>query len=151
MIRIENTRFGSLTLDEEGALRFPRGVLGFPGEDRFVLVEREGHAVGFLQSLKTASLCFPVVGGELFLPDYPRPEGAVLAREAGLDCDDPTLLVIVAARSGAAHLTANLLAPLVIDPVTRTGAQVVLDSRVFSAEHALEKPASRSVPSNRQP
>jgi flagellar assembly factor FliW len=140
MIRIEGTRFGVVEVPEDTVITFPNGMVGFPKETRFVLLERgEGKLVGYLQSLATPSLAFPVTDGAYF-PDYPTPSTIELAQAAGIDTEDLALLVIVAAHPETKALVANLLAPLVIDVVSRVGAQCVLDSRKYSAAHSLADP-----------
>ena len=45
MIRIEGTRFGLVEVEEEAVIALPNGLVGFPAEDKFVLLERgEGRA-----------------------------------------------------------------------------------------------------------
>jgi flagellar assembly factor FliW len=72
-------------------------------------------------------------------PDYPRPDATQIAHDAGLGSSDVAVLVIVAANKGRG-LVANMLAPLIIDRSTRTGAQIVLDPRLYSAEAQLRPP-----------
>lgn len=140
MMRIEGTRFGAIEVAAESVIRFPNGLVGFPGETEFVLLERTGgKLVGYLQSVRTPSLAFPVMDGAGF-DGYPDPPVATLAASVGLETADLALLVIVAANPQTKLLQANLLAPLLVDVVTRHGAQCVLDPRRFSATHVLADP-----------
>lgn len=140
MIRIEGTKFGTIEVDESTLIHFPNGLVGFPAETQFVLLERAGgKLVGYLQSVKTPELAFPVMDGTGF-ENYPEPSAAVLAASVGLDAADLALLVIVAANPQTKLLQANLLAPILVDVPTRTGAQCVLDPRKFSASHSLADP-----------
>jgi flagellar assembly factor FliW len=93
--------------------------------------------VAWLQSLDVPGLAFPVVDGACVGPAYPRPTPQELAKNAGLGSTDLALLVIVAATGQQNGLVANMLAPLLVDLQSRTGAQVVLDHRVFSASAPL--------------
>jgi flagellar assembly factor FliW len=140
MIRIEGTRFGVVEVDDQAVIDFPNGLVGFPQETRFVLLERGvGRPVGYLQSTRTPSLAFPVTDGSFF-PGYPDPPLAELARSVGLGDEDLAVLVIVATNSQTRSLEANMLAPLVVDVSTRQGAQVVLDARKYSATASLADP-----------
>jgi flagellar assembly factor FliW len=131
-MRIAGTRFGEIDIDDGKEIVFPRGLIGFADARRYVLIEPRGRgAVAWLQCLEIPALAFPVVDGAAIGADYPRPSAAELAVEAGLAADDLALLVVVAARKGEG-LVANLLAPIVIDLTSRTGAQVVLDHKRFS-------------------
>jgi flagellar assembly factor FliW len=137
MIRIEGTKFGTIEVAAETVIHFPNGLVGFPAETQFVLLERSGgKLVGYLQSMRTPGLAFPVMDGSGF-ESYPEPSSEALANSVGLATSDLALLVIVAANPQSKQLQANLLAPILVDVATRTGAQCVLDPRKFSATHAL--------------
>ena len=161
MLTIEGTRFGDVSVPNEAIIHFPRGLIGFAAEDRFVLLERGPKSqIGYLQSVTTPKLCFPVVDGAVAGKDYPRPTAPELARDVGLSADDVAVLVVVAVSSPDKPLKANLLAPIVVDATSRTGAQVVLDHRRFTAAADLEsdKPPSHlasrltpPAPPTRQP
>lgn len=139
MIRLAKTRFGDIEVDDARTVTFPRGLIGFPDARRFVLLEPRGRApVAWLQSLDVPELAFPVVDGARIDPSYPQPAPQELARGAGLGASELALMVIVAATGQQRGLVANMLAPLVVDLESRTGAQVVLDHRVFSASAPLD-------------
>jgi flagellar assembly factor FliW len=136
MIRIEETRFGTVEVETARIIRFPNGLVGFPEESEFVLLERsEGKLVAYLQSVRTPSLAFPIVDSALFA-DYPNPSAETLARDCGLPDTDLAVLVIVAV-STHKTLEANLLAPIVVDLTSHTAVQAVLDARKFSAAAPL--------------
>jgi flagellar assembly factor FliW len=143
-MELAGTRFGDIELDDTKAIVFPRGLVGFPDARRYVLLDPQGAGqVAWLQSLDTPELAFPVVDGTSIDGTYPDPSPAKLAHEAGLGAGDVALLIVVAVKKGQG-LVANLLAPLVIDLEARSGAQVVLDPRRYSASvpiGAAERPA----------
>jgi len=137
-MRIAGTRFGSIEVDEERAMTFPRGLIGFPDKRRYVLLEPRGNSrVAWLQSLEMPALAFPVLDGTGFGDEYPQPRAKELAKTAGLGMTEVAVLVVVAVASESKGLLANMLAPLVVDLETRTGAQVVLDHHRFSAATPL--------------
>jgi len=138
VIHLSNTRFGDIEVDDSRSVTFPRGLIGFPDARRFILLEPRGRApVAWLQSIDVPELAFPVVDGACIDPSYPQPAPPELARAAGLGATELALMVIVAATGHQRSLVANMLAPLVVDLESRTGAQVVLDHRVFSASAPL--------------
>ncbi|MBM4377073.1 MAG: flagellar assembly protein FliW [Deltaproteobacteria bacterium] len=140
MIRIEGTKFGAVEVDETAVIRFPNGLVGFPAETEFVLLERSGgKLVGYLQSLRTPGLAFPVMDAAQF-DGYPEPSLSELASGAGLPTDDLAVLVIVSVNPQTKLLQANLLAPLLVHVASRTAAQCVLDPQRFSATHTLADP-----------
>lgn len=67
-----------------------------------------------------------VIDPDAFFPDYaPRIDGDVLA-SIGSDAAHAVRLVVVRPADGGDPATANLLAPLVLDPASGTAVQTVL-------------------------
>jgi flagellar assembly factor FliW len=139
MPRVDTEQFGALDYAEESTLLFPRGLPGFENCRRFVLLDDPALTpLVHLQSLETAGLCFlalPVrsidAGYETSLANEDR---EVLGMENQTQATLDLALLSVAADG---RLTANLLAPLVIDLATQRGVQAVrLDTR-YSHQHVL--------------
>lgn len=138
MIRIEGTRFGTIELEDDAIISFPNGIVGFPNETRFALLERaKGGAIAYLQSLTTPQLALPVMDGASFGEDYPNPTAAELAVQVGLETSEPLVLVVVVARATEPRLSANLLAPIIVAADTKKAAQVVLDPHRYAAAFAI--------------
>jgi flagellar assembly factor FliW len=101
---------------------------GFPDDRHFVLVRVEESDVLYaLTSMESPGLRFLVVPPAPFFPDYaPEIDDETLA---ALDVSDPAnllILLVITAGDNASDVTANLMAPIVLDQVTRRAAQVVL-------------------------
>ena len=114
---------------------FRGGLPGFPGLERFALVQWGDEAGPFslLRSLEDEGLSFVVVPPALFFPDYEPVVSDDTAAEIGAtSADDVMLLVIVTVKQPVAESTANLLGPLVINVHDLRGAQAVLDPDRFS-------------------
>ena len=143
MAEILTRQFGPLDYEESAVVEFPSGLPGFESHRRFVLIERPALApLVFLQSL-SGELCFPSAPVKAIDPNYElamTPEDAHL-----LGCQEFSALVCLAIVTAPEDgpLTANLLAPVVIDSRTRRGVQAVrMDSR-YSHRHAVgETPCS---------
>lgn len=126
MIDLEQTRFGDLSVPEECLITLRGGLLGFPNDTRFVLVERAKGPVAFLQSVDSPALALPVMDGSMLSPAYPAHAPELLARLAGVSAADLTISVVVAVDAADRSLRANLVAPIVVDAATRRGAQIIL-------------------------
>ncbi len=138
MLVIEGTRFGRVEVDPRAVIRFPQGLVGFPEAKSFVLLEREeGKMIAYLQCIEAPELAFPIADGVIFGPTYPQPSVETLAGLHGLAGEDLALMVILAVNPQTKNLEANLLAPIIVDVEARSGAQVVLDARKFSAQVPL--------------
>ncbi len=147
MIRLEKTRFGTITLDESAQIKFPRGLIGFSTETTFALLERERGPIAYLQSLMTPGIALPVIDARFLQPAYPDAAGDHLAGLAGVEPDDLLVLVVLAIEPDDGSLRANLLAPLVVDAKNRIGAQILLDpERYGPSVQIAEAMAKRTTP-----
>jgi flagellar assembly factor FliW len=114
-------------------------MLGFPEHERFGLARLdENGAVCDLRSLDDPDLRFVVVPPALFFPDYaPEITDATAEQLQARTADDLVALVVVTLGGEPNEATANLLAPVVLNPAQRLAAQVVLDDSTLSLRAPL--------------
>jgi flagellar assembly factor FliW len=108
-------------------IEFVRPMPGFPDHRRFVLTRMDEAGLLYaLRALDDPALRFLVVAPAPFFPDYqPEVDDDTVAL---LDLRAPNqvlVLLVVSVGAAPAEATANLLAPIVVDQVTRRAAQVV--------------------------
>lgn len=111
-------------------IRFPGGLPGFAGRERFVLQQWGDEASPFslLRSVDDEELSFVVVPPSLFFPDYEPDVCDEVVESVGIaEPDDAMVLVIVTVRQPVQDSTANLLGPLVINVHDLRGVQAVLE------------------------
>jgi flagellar assembly factor FliW len=141
---LETSRFGRIEVDENRLLRFPKGILGFPEQTQYTLIQTGPDSVFYwLQAADRPELAFVVCDPQLFVPDYQAPIKAEEAESLGLE--DPTraqVLVIVNKVDGM--VTGNLQGPLVVNFVNRIGRQLVLSEKRFATRHPLMKLSERA-------
>src|SRR6185295_5077152 len=103
------------------------GLIGVPRLRRFALERGSDDTVPFhlLVSLDGTGSCLVVCDATVLWPEY-ADEVRATARTAGASA----VLAIVTARPGA--LTANLVAPPVREPVTRSAREILLDEPAWS-------------------
>jgi flagellar assembly factor FliW len=117
-------------------------VPGFPSHRDYVLVAADASGLlRWLQALDPEGPRFLVVPPAPFVPEYaPRLPGAVLTE---LDLDSPAaaeLLCVVTVPDGDVRAaTVNLRAPLVLNPATARGRQVVLADAGHPFRHPLRR------------
>jgi flagellar assembly factor FliW len=136
VILASTSRFGPLEYDGSACIWFPGGIPGFEEFRQFVLVDKPALApLIFLQSLESANLCFTAVPVAAIDANY---ELALTSDDAQIlgERADLVLLAMVAATEGGL-VTANLLAPIVINSRTRTAVQAVRADTRYSPHHPL--------------
>lgn len=125
---LETTRFGTIEVDEARLVSFQEGLPGFPQARRFALLEHSPQSpFHWLQSVEDGSLAFVVMDPMLLDSDYLKAIPQDALAELGLEeASQAAVLVIVNIQRANRTITANLLAPLVINPQNRSGKQVIL-------------------------
>lgn len=138
-MKIKTSRFGELDIDASRIITFTEGILGFPDNLRYVLLERDtGSPFKWLQSLDNGELAFVLVDPLCFLPDYRVEISKEDAEALGISNPETTaVLCIVTIGEGGASVTANLLGPIVINPHTMRARQVVLMDAQYSVQYDL--------------
>lgn len=143
---VETTRFGRIEVDESRLIVFPRGILGFPYQKHYALVQTgKDSAFYWLQSVDRPELAFVVTDPHLFVPDYRVPAKSDDLKQLNLaDACEAQVFVIVNKVEGV--LTGNLQGPLMINVETRIGKQLVLSDKKYSTRYPLmQLPTSGSV------
>ncbi len=134
---IETSRFGSVDVDENRLITFPKGVLGFPKQQSYALIQTgEESSFFWLQAVDRPDLAFVVCDPRLFVPDYRVPIRADELAQLGLE-DPAGAQVFVIVNKVDDSLTGNLQGPLVINCETRVAKQLVLSDRRYTTRHPL--------------
>jgi len=125
----EETRSRAPVIEEIPVIEMADPMPGFPGHRRFALVRLdEAGILCQLQSVEDPDLRFLVVPPQLFFPEYaPVVDDAAVEALGIRAAEDVLVLVVVNPGESAAGATANLLAPVLVNVVTRRATQVVLD------------------------
>ena len=125
---------------------FEEGLVGCPTWKRFVLIveDSEQLPVAMLQSLDDTDVTMLVADPTMVEPTYTvrltAEDRAALALGKG---KEPVLYCTLSV-SADGWITANLLAPLAINPVTRVGRQLVLNETAYSTKHTIAQVSAES-------
>lgn len=144
-IVIQSTKLGrSDSVDPETLITFQDGILGFPSIKNYLIIEDEkDHPFSWLQAVEDPDLAFFVVDPLILKPEY-QPKFSPLDLQS-LEIDDTksmTLLSIVTVpHDDPLKLSANLMAPLVINSRSRNGKQIVLNDSGYRIHEPIIKPA----------
>lgn len=115
------------------------GLPGFPGAERFLLVEIDAEGpFRLLRSVDIEGLELLVTNPHPFFPEWEMELTDHAAERIGLtDAADAVVLAIVTTGERAQDATANLFAPIVVNARTLQGAQVVLEAELDDLRRPL--------------
>ncbi|WP_341923886.1 flagellar assembly protein FliW [Nocardioides psychrotolerans] len=98
----------------------------------------DGGVLCALRSLEDPDLRFLVLPPSAFFPDYaPVIDDATVAELEISSADDVLVLVVLNAGDSLGSTTANLVAPVLVNTVTRKACQVILDDPALSISTPL--------------
>jgi flagellar assembly factor FliW len=124
------------------ALSFAEPMPGFPGYRDYVLVAADPSGkVYWLQSVAPDGPRFLAVPAAPYFPDYAPALPPAVCADLGLDgAGDADLFCVVTVPDGdVTAATANLRAPVVVNPATQQARQVVL----ADGAHPIRRPLRR--------
>jgi len=135
-LKLETRDFGQVEIDEEKTIMMPSGMPGFPGMQRFVILDREeSRPFLWYQCVDDPGLAFVIINPNLFEPDYSLDLKAV-SREMswnGEKEEDLAVYAIVNASEGIPEkITANLIGPLVINTRKKEAIQMVITGSPYA-------------------
>ena len=140
MRKADTLRFGPIEVEDEKVIHFPEGIPAFEQEHEFVLIpyDEESPYV-FLQSLQTPDLAFLMTMPFIFFPDYEFELDDENQQKLGLERQEDMLLYVLLTipQGRVQDMTANLMAPLVINAANQQARQLVLEHSPYQTKHRL--------------
>jgi flagellar assembly factor FliW len=113
-------QFGELECDDDLRLAFPKGIIGFEEWTEYVIVhDEDSEPFRWLVSTQNSDLCLPLINPLEICPEY-NPS----IPSDGEECCE--LFAVVCLRASLDDTTANLKSPIVINPKTQSGQQIIL-------------------------
>ena len=143
--------FGVVDYAREDVITFPAGIPPFVGSTRFIfLSDEKKRPLLFLQSVDDEALCFITIPVRVVDPDYQLAVEADDLRLLGRKdtrqtIDDFSCVAILTIREGG-PVTANLLAPVLVDTAKRLGVQAIRTDRLYQYAHPLDQPIRAGEP-----
>ena len=146
-MKVKTRKYGELTIDEDRILHMPKGLPGFPGLERFALLEDPKTApFCWFQSIEEPDISLVVMNPFLFKPDYRIDHlDSVLSEMGWNSVKTEELVIYVVVNIGTSgenkRITANLIGPIVINPDTKEAVQVVMSDSDYSHQHNVLDPS----------
>ena len=136
-MEIVTTRFGTLNVEDERVIHFPKGLLGFPEQTRFALIQTsEENYFFWLQCVDNPGLAFVVTDPTTFFKDYAVPLKDDLQQDLLMDDVDHAQVFVICNKVDE-WLTGNLLGPIVVNATNRLAHQVVLTDKKWTTRQPL--------------
>lgn len=138
------TRLGPVDIEADEILHFPAGILGFPQYQRYIILDHDTDSpVKWLQAVDKEDLAFPIAAPADVAPDYAVTVSAVALSALGVEsgADLRAFVILTIPRGAPERTTANLRAPVVVNPDTRMAMQVLTED-----EHPIRYPLAEASP-----
>lgn len=132
-MQITTSRFANLEYTQKDIIKFEDGILGFEEHHEFMIVDpADDTNILWLQSLKDGAIAFPMIEPKIFKPDYKLTVTPKDLNSVKMESLEGALVYsVLTIPSDITKMTANLKAPVVINPKLKTAKQIVLqDSKL---------------------
>ncbi len=135
------TDYGTVEYVPEDLIVFSDGLFGFPKLTRYLLLrlsEGNDDSMLLMVSVEDPNVIFVLINPFSLCPDYsPALTPEELACLDASDSGELSYYVICVVRNDYLENTVNLKCPLVINPQTRCGIQIILENTSYSYCHKL--------------
>ena len=127
----------------ESIVNFPEGIPGLSGQQRYVILRSdEMEPIAVLQSIEDEHVSLPVIPVHAVMTSYRLELGdedrATLEASANQDAASLICLAVLVLPGAETPASCNLLAPIVINPASMRGKQIVQVDSGYSALQPLE-------------
>ena len=141
-MEIKTTRFGTINITGDKIINMPSGMLGFPDQKRFVIIQhKEDSPFFWYQSVDDPALAFIITNPFLFKPDY-KVDLEPILKEMSWNGDGTThhleLYVVVNIPKGLPQkMTGNLIGPILINNKAHQAVQIVIADSIYTHNFPL--------------
>ncbi|MDT8272799.1 MAG: flagellar assembly protein FliW [Desulfomonilia bacterium] len=139
-MELQTVRFGTIPIQEDKVISFPKGILGFTWNKKYILLPHgENSPFLWLQSAEDGDLAFVVMSPTYVKTDYTIDIEQDVLDELGTDqTEDLEILCIVTIPQGKPEdMTINLLGPIIINARSRCAVQVITDTGKYSHRYPV--------------
>ena len=145
MLLIDTSRFGQLEVNRDRLIVFEEGILGFPSQHEYALIQTgEGSGFYWLQSVDARELAFVVCDPRLFVTDYQVSLKVEDLERIGINDPQEGQVFVIVNKVGDL-LTGNLQGPLVVNVASRKARQLVLSDKRYATRQPLMRIPVRQV------
>lgn len=138
-MKIKTARFGEMEIKDDDMITFPDGILGFPNNKKYCLIDSgDDTLILWLQSIEDSNIAFPVLEPRVFKNDYivklSQQELTQLKLE---NINQSVVFNILTIPKDVSQMTANMKAPIVVNLNEQVGKQVILQENEYALKHTM--------------
>ena len=140
MRKVYTSRFGEIEVDEKKIVHFKNGIPAFEEEHEFIILPYDEESpYYFMQSVKSPDLAFLLTIPFLFFPEYSFEIDEETEKELDITNQDEIFYytMVTIPNGSIRYMTANLLAPVVLNSKNMQAKQVVLEKSNYTTKHRL--------------
>ena len=140
MKKVNTVRFGEIEVEEEKVVHFKNGIPAFEDEHEFLIIPYDEESpYYFMQSLKTPELAFLITTPFIFFPEYVIEIDDETLDELKIKNQEDVMLysLITIPNGSVRYMTANLLAPVVLNTENMQAKQIVMEKTRYTTKHRL--------------
>jgi len=139
-LKLKTKHFGEIEIDESKIIHFPTGIIAFEEQKRFFIIDNPDENIPFswLQSVDDPDLAFVIINPFLFRKDYEFKIPDNVIQELAIQSpENVAVFSIVVVPQDITKMTANLLAPVIINTKNLKGKQIILDDKRYKTKHYI--------------
>jgi len=139
-MKLNTKYFGEIDYDSSLVINFDEGLPGFPDHKKYIILLENAKEDTFcwLQSIEDGQLAFALINIYNVKPDYnPLVNSEEVASLGSLGENNLLIYNVVVIPDDIRQMRANLRAPIVINPATRKGKQVILDNEDYQLKYKI--------------
>ena len=139
-MNLSTKHFGDIEYEETSIITFSHGLPGFPDTRQYILIgdNTPNDLFYWLQCLDDVDIAFALIDVYQLMPSYNPLVDPGLIEELG-DLSEGQLEIynITVIPEELKQIRVNLKAPIVINPVTQRGMQVIVSNEEYSIRHYI--------------
>lgn len=142
-MKLLSRHFGSIDVDEQKIITFKNALPGFPALKRFIIIndlENPDNLFCWLQCVDDGMVSLVLMDIFKALPNYnPLVNSEELSTIGNFKTEDLLIYAVAVVPQDIANITINLKAPIIINPETQLGKQIIVTNDEYSIRHPIMK------------
>lgn len=132
--------FGEIAVSGDKIINFSSGLIGFDAYKQFMIIhdsEAEDAKILWLQSLDEPELALPIISPLNIDENYNPVVEDELFKNIGETDEEMLVFVTLTVPGDITKMTANLKAPIIINPTTQKGCQIIVENDEYKIKQPV--------------